>query len=58
MDSFEREIAYVVDNILKGGATHDEAISIMNTLRTQAQRIDSALANPQTKWNIFEQEKK
>ena len=53
--SFEREIAFVVDNLLNGGGSHQEAIELMNTLRKQAQRIDAHLANPNNRWNVFEQ---
>lgn len=49
--SFEREIRYVVDTMLAGGGTHEEAISLMNTLRAEAQRLDRKLADPKHIWN-------
>lgn len=48
--AFEREIIYVVGNIIKGG-TAEEAASLMEVLRGQARRIDRCLANPNHKWN-------
>ena len=45
-----RIIAFEVDEVLQHG-TGEQAMQLMAMLRTQAQRLDHRLANPNNVWN-------